>query len=79
MEIALSVPFDYEPNDEVRRLLEEFRDMVNFCIEKALKHNITGFARLRKLDGITQHISAILPVVLLFPCLRALEGLSIKV
>ncbi|MDJ0270696.1 MAG: hypothetical protein NXY59_09190 [Aigarchaeota archaeon] len=49
MELTLSVPFSYEPNDEIRRLPEDFRDMVNFCIEKASKHNVTGFAKLRKL------------------------------
>ncbi|MEM3975127.1 MAG: transposase [Ignisphaera sp.] len=49
MELTLSVPFGYEPNDEVRRLLVDFRDMVNFCIEKALEHNVTGFASLRRL------------------------------
>ena len=48
MEITLSVPLGYEPN-EVRKLLEDFRDMVNLCIDKALKHNVTSFARLRKL------------------------------
>ncbi|MBS7606100.1 MAG: hypothetical protein QXR84_01955 [Candidatus Bathyarchaeia archaeon] len=49
MELTLSVPFGYESNDEIRRLLVDFRDMVNFCISKALEHNVTGFASLRKL------------------------------
>ncbi|MEM3745093.1 MAG: transposase [Candidatus Bathyarchaeia archaeon] len=49
MELTLSVPFGYEPNDEVRGLLVDFRDMVNFCIRKALEHNVTGFASLRRL------------------------------
>ncbi|MEM0049078.1 MAG: hypothetical protein QW424_00300 [Candidatus Bathyarchaeia archaeon] len=60
VELTLSVPFGYEPNDGIRRLLAGFRDMVNFCIRKALEHNVTGFASLRKLvykewknDGIT--------------------------
>jgi hypothetical protein len=28
MECVLGVPFGYEPNDELRKLLEDFRDMV---------------------------------------------------
>ncbi len=49
MELTLSVPFGYEPTREIRKLLEDFRDMVNFCVNKALKHNVTSFDRLRKL------------------------------
>jgi len=49
MEITLSVPFSYEASDEIRKLLEDFRDMVNFCIGKALRNNATSFAELRKL------------------------------
>jgi len=48
VEIVLSVPFVYEVNDEVRKLLEDFRDMVNFCIDFAVKRRITSYARLRK-------------------------------
>ncbi|MEM2714844.1 MAG: transposase [Candidatus Bathyarchaeia archaeon] len=48
MEIVLSVPFVYEVNDEVRKLLEDFRDMVNFCIDFAVKGRITSYGRLRK-------------------------------
>jgi len=36
VEIVLSVPFVYEVNDEIRKLLEDFRDMVNFCIDFAV-------------------------------------------
>jgi len=49
MGITLSVPFGYEPSEEVRKLPEDFRDMVNFCIEKALESGVTGYARLRRL------------------------------
>ena len=49
MEITLSVPFKYEPNEEIRKILEDFRDMVNFCIEMALKNGITSYYKLRKL------------------------------
>ena len=48
MEVILGVPFGYEPNEEVRRFLEDFRDMVNFCIDYAYKRRITSYARLRK-------------------------------
>ncbi len=49
MEVTLSVAFGYEASEEFRALLEDFRDMVNFAIERALEANVTGYARLRKL------------------------------
>jgi len=49
MGITLSVSFGYESNNEIRKLLEDFRDMVNFCINKALQNKVTSFAKLRKL------------------------------
>jgi len=49
MEVTLSVAFGYEPSGEVKSLLVDFRDMVNFAIERALEANVTGYARLRKL------------------------------
>lgn len=48
MECVLGVPFGYEPNEEVKKLLEDFRDMVNFCIDYAYKRRITSYAKLRK-------------------------------
>ncbi len=48
VEVILSVPFNYEANDDIRRLLEDFRSMVNFCIDSALKRRITSYATLRK-------------------------------
>jgi putative transposase len=48
MECVLGVPFGYEPNDELRKLLEDFRDMVNFCIDYAYRRRITSYAKLRK-------------------------------
>ncbi|MEM1555900.1 MAG: hypothetical protein QXR84_01770 [Candidatus Bathyarchaeia archaeon] len=48
MGITLSVSFGYEQSEEIRKLLEDFRDMLNFCIERALEDNITSYARLRK-------------------------------
>lgn len=47
--VILSVLFGYEPNEEIRKLLKDFREMVNFCIDKALKHSVTSFSKLRKL------------------------------
>jgi putative transposase len=48
MECVLGAPFGYEPNDELRKLLEDFRDMVNFCIDYAYRRRITSYAKLRK-------------------------------
>lgn len=49
MEVTLSVAFGHEASEELRALLEDFREMVNFAIERALEANVTGCARLRKL------------------------------
>ncbi|MEM3832615.1 MAG: hypothetical protein QW128_03315 [Thermoprotei archaeon] len=49
MELTLSVAFSYEPSDDVKRLLKDFRDMVSFCVDEAQRHNVTSFAKLRKL------------------------------
>ena len=48
VEVILSVPFGYEPNDELKKLLEDFKDMINFCIDYAHKRRITSYAKLRK-------------------------------
>ncbi len=48
VEVILSVPFSYDAIDEVRKLLEDFRETVNFCIDFALNNNITSYARLRR-------------------------------
>ncbi|MEM2240250.1 MAG: transposase [Candidatus Bathyarchaeia archaeon] len=48
MEVVLGVPFSYEANSEVRKLLEDFRDMVNFCIDFSVKRRVTSYARLRR-------------------------------
>lgn len=48
VESVLGVLFSYEPNEEVRKLLEDFRDMVNFCIDYAYSKRITSYAKLRK-------------------------------
>jgi len=47
-EVVLSVAFRYEECPELRRVLEDFRDMVNFCVRRALETGITSFARLRR-------------------------------
>ncbi len=49
VDVVLSVAFGYEGNEVIRKLLEDFRDMINFCIEKALESNVTSYAKLRKL------------------------------
>jgi len=38
MELAKSLIVEYERNEEMEKLLEDFRDMVNFCIEKGLEY-----------------------------------------
>ncbi|MCS7367504.1 MAG: RNA-guided endonuclease TnpB family protein, partial [archaeon YNP-WB-062] len=48
MEVVLGVPFGYEFNYELRRLLEDFREMINFCINYAYRKRITSYAKLRK-------------------------------
>ena len=48
-EVVLSVPFKYRASGDVHRVLEDFRDMVNFCVQKALETGVTSFARLRSL------------------------------
>jgi putative transposase len=48
VEVVLGVPFGYEPTDELKKLLEDFREMINFCIDYAHKRRITSYARLRK-------------------------------
>ena len=37
VEVVLGVPFGYEPTDELKKLLEDFRKMINFCIDYAYK------------------------------------------
>ncbi|MEX2703376.1 MAG: RNA-guided endonuclease TnpB family protein, partial [Candidatus Baldrarchaeota archaeon] len=48
MEITLSVAFSYDITPQIEKMLKDFRDMVNFCIEKSLQLNITSYAKLRK-------------------------------
>ena len=45
-----SVWFGIEEDErgKMRKLLEDFRDMVNFCIGKAIGLNITSYYKLRK-------------------------------
>ncbi|MGC9019899.1 MAG: hypothetical protein ACP5KE_01695 [Candidatus Methanodesulfokora sp.] len=44
MEVILGVPFSYEANEDIRRVLEDFREMVNFCIDHAHRRRITSYA-----------------------------------
>jgi len=48
-EITLSIPFKYEATGDIRRVLEDFRDMINFCVQRALERGVTSFAKLRNL------------------------------
>jgi len=47
--VVLAVPFGYEKDEAIQKLLEDFREMINFCIEKAIESNVTSYAKLRKL------------------------------
>jgi putative transposase len=38
IEVTKSLIVEYEKNEEMEKLLEDFRNMVNFCIEKGLKY-----------------------------------------
>jgi putative transposase len=38
MKLTKSLIVEYEKNEEMEKLLEDFRNMVNFCIEKGLKY-----------------------------------------
>ncbi len=49
VDVVLAIPFSYERNEIIRKLLEDFRDMINFCIEKAIENDVTSYAKLRKL------------------------------
>jgi len=48
VECVLGVPFGYGSNEEVGKLLEDFRDTVNFRIDYAYMRGITSYARLGK-------------------------------
>ena len=49
VDVVLSAVFGYEGDEAIQELLEEFREMINFCIEKALENGVTSYAKLRKL------------------------------
>jgi len=47
MEITiLHVDFGYDENEQIRQLMSDFRDMVNYCIQKAVKSKISSFVKL---------------------------------
>ena len=48
MKAIKSVKFRYSCDTDMRELFRDFQEMIEFCIEKALEHNITSYARLRK-------------------------------
>ena len=68
MECVLGVPFGYEPNEELRKLLEDFRDMVNFCILRLQEEdNLLRQAQERGLRGVEAQVEllhALLPLSL---------------
>jgi len=69
MECVLGVPFGYEPNEEIKRLLEDFRDMVNFCIDYAYKRRINLLRQaqeggLRGVEAKVELFNTLLPLSL---------------
>lgn len=48
MEVILGIPFRYEQNEVVKEVLEDFKDMINFCIDYAYSRRITSYAKLRR-------------------------------
>ena len=43
-----AVEVSYQPSEDVLKLLETFKDMVNYCIQAGLENNITSRFRLTK-------------------------------
>ncbi len=48
MEITKSLIVKYQKNEEVEKLLSDFKDMVNFCIRKAQEIKTTSIKKLHK-------------------------------
>ncbi|MBS7613266.1 transposase, partial [Candidatus Bathyarchaeota archaeon] len=46
MQAVKAVQIPYHPSEEILRLLETFRDMVNYCIHVGLEKNITSRFKL---------------------------------
>jgi len=42
----LHVDFGYNENGVIRRLMSDFREMVNYCIQKAVENKISSFVKL---------------------------------
>ena len=48
VEVVRTVAFKYEPTSQILRLLSDFRDMINFCIRKALEINSWSIKKLHR-------------------------------
>ena len=46
VEIIRTVKFSYEPTAETKRLLHDFRDMLNFCLQRAFETNSFSIKKL---------------------------------
>ncbi|MEM3745020.1 MAG: hypothetical protein QW323_00815 [Candidatus Bathyarchaeia archaeon] len=44
-----SVKFKYESNEVVKKFLEDFKEMVNLCLDAAVKNRATSLAKLHHL------------------------------
>jgi len=49
VEVVQSVKFKYESNDVIKKLLEDFRGMVNLCLDIAIKNKATSLAKIHSL------------------------------
>ena len=48
MEIVQSAKFKYESNAEIAKLLDDYRDIVNFCIKEAWEKGIRNLSKLHR-------------------------------
>ena len=49
MEVIQSVKFKYTPTGTLKKLLGDFNQMVNFCIDTAIKNKVTSLSKLHRL------------------------------
>jgi len=64
--VVLAVPFGYEKDEVIQKLLEGFREMINFCIEKAIESNVTVLCKakeigLRGVEKVVELFNSLLP------------------
>jgi len=65
MEVIKSVKFKY--HGDFSELFRDFREMVEFCVDRALELDITSYAKLRKAvyEGMGAKMASEIPYLLL--------------